>query len=304
MNAIPSTRPPDSYQGDTMIFLVGCPRSGTTWLQRLLSCHPQVKTGQESHLFQSCLAPALRQWQEFEDLRMGRNAGMGCYFTEQEFLSRLRAFMLSLIEPMVGPLQPGELFLEKSPSHALYLPEINKLLPRSRFIHLIRDPRDVAASLMSAAQSWGARWAPRKARKAGRLWTQYVTSACEAARTLPAEQYCELRYEELLRDTGGQLRRCSEFLGLKWDEADMRRAIEANQADQARASGGGTSIPLYGESAKKSGAVVKEPEGFVRKAQSGGWVKELSLYERYQIWRQARKTMAVVGYPWKHFLLR
>ncbi len=35
-----------NYKGQSLVFIVGCPRSGTTWLQRLLSCHPQIRTGQ------------------------------------------------------------------------------------------------------------------------------------------------------------------------------------------------------------------------------------------------------------------
>lgn len=38
--------------GENIVFIVGSPRSGTTWLQRLLATHPQIKTGQESRIFE------------------------------------------------------------------------------------------------------------------------------------------------------------------------------------------------------------------------------------------------------------
>ena len=50
------------YTGHNMVFIVGAPRSGTTWLQRLLATHPRIRTGQESKLFRWYIAPQLRMW--------------------------------------------------------------------------------------------------------------------------------------------------------------------------------------------------------------------------------------------------
>src|SRR5205085_953700 len=51
------------YAGANLLFVVGCPRSGTTWIQRLLATHPCVRTGQESDLFDLYIGPQLRTWQ-------------------------------------------------------------------------------------------------------------------------------------------------------------------------------------------------------------------------------------------------
>jgi hypothetical protein len=56
------------------VFLVGCPRSGTTWVQRLLACHPGIATGQESNLFEMYIGPQLRSCL---DQAMQRPAGTG-----------------------------------------------------------------------------------------------------------------------------------------------------------------------------------------------------------------------------------
>jgi hypothetical protein len=52
--------PGGGYQGHNLVFLIGCPRSGTTWLQRLLASHPQVRTVQETFLFPRYISPQLR----------------------------------------------------------------------------------------------------------------------------------------------------------------------------------------------------------------------------------------------------
>ncbi|MBI3001835.1 MAG: sulfotransferase, partial [Deltaproteobacteria bacterium] len=41
------------------MLIVGCPRSGTTWLQRLLASHPKIITGQESHVFDNYVGPQM-----------------------------------------------------------------------------------------------------------------------------------------------------------------------------------------------------------------------------------------------------
>jgi len=71
-----------TYTGHNLVFLVGCPRRGTTWLQRLLACHPAVRTGQESHVFEVHIAPQLREWRKLADQSNRGGVGMACYFTE------------------------------------------------------------------------------------------------------------------------------------------------------------------------------------------------------------------------------
>jgi hypothetical protein len=47
---------------------------------------------------------------------------------------------------------------------------------------------------------------------------------------------------------------------------------------------------------------VKEPQGFIRKVQSGNWRQYLSIKEKYYVWRICRKLMAKEGYQWPFFL--
>lgn len=151
------------YDGHNMVFVVGCPRSGTTWLQRLLSSHPRILTGQESQVFEVNIAPQLRDWKKMRNPQIrGGGIGLPCYLTEERFLQILKIYLLTLLEPMVEQLNPDELFLEKTPAHGLFLPEIFESLPGTRVIHLLRDARDVVSSLL-AGGAWLTQWAPKSA---------------------------------------------------------------------------------------------------------------------------------------------
>jgi hypothetical protein len=286
---------PTLRDGSQMIFLVGCPRSGTTWLQRLLSSHCAIRTGQESNLVLDYIGPQLQAFHEgIEGPRGG--LGMGCYFKRDEFLMQLRVYLNLLLEPLLSPLEPGELFLEKTPGHALNLRSISTLLPAARVIHIIRDPRDTVASLLAAGRSWGAGWAPKDAGEAALTWLNHVQAARSGAAFLREGHYFEVHYEALLQEPVGGLKSVFEFLGLPVEEAHLRSAVEANDA-RRHSQGGGTSIPLQGEAGRHRDT-VKEPEGFVRRATAGGWRHELSRRNQFRVWRQLYPQMTQFGYEW------
>jgi hypothetical protein len=290
---------PLEYDGANLVFVVGCPRSGTTWVQRLLASHASVRTGQESDIFDIYIGPQLQAWRrELDVASSGRGGvGLGCYFQDAEFLRILKRYTLDLLQPMIGSLQPGDIFVEKTPSHVLYISEIAALLPAARFIHVLRDARDTVASLLSASRSWGRTWAPRTARQATGMWLQHVQAARRAQGQLEPRHFYEVRYETLHANTAGELRRLVDWLGLAWSDAEVLEAVSANQPEVAR-TGGGTEIPLGGAFSAVSGPVVKEPVGFVRKAQAGSWRQDLSFTDRLWVWKVGHTTMARVGYPW------
>lgn len=275
-------------KGANLVFIVGCPRSGTTWLQRLLATHPQIKTGQESRLFEY-VGLQLRLWQRDLDKSDGRGGtGMASYLDTEEFFAIQKNYLAALLAPMLQDLQPGQIFLEKTPGHALFIPEIVQLLPAAKIIHLLRDPRDVVASLLAASKGWGKNWAPRRAKHAARLWCEHTRQAQAAGKRLPPGQFLEVSYEALLENPSAGLVSIARFLNLPWADSEIFFAIAANSADEMR-QGNGTPIPLRGELGKQSSGSVRDPNGFIRKARPGSWREDLTLLERWQVWRVLRK---------------
>src|SRR5918911_501808 len=102
----------ESSSGENLVCVVGCPRSGTTWVQRLLAAHPSVRTGQESDVFDIYVGPQLRAWRrELDPTSSGRGGvGLACYFDDQGFVQALRRYASDLLAPMLAGLGPGELF--------------------------------------------------------------------------------------------------------------------------------------------------------------------------------------------------
>jgi len=289
------------YTGKNMVFLVGCPRSGTTWLQKLLASHPKVRSGEESHFFSLYVGPQLRSWNNQKTRHfnggLGHAAGPQAYFREGDFLAILENYLTALLKPVTDGLQPDELFLEKTPSHALYIPEIKALLPDSRVIHLIRDCRDVVASLITASRSWGASWAPNNAKAAAAMWVQHVEAVKAAAKNLSTQEFCEIRYENLWKFPFNTLKCLVDFLGIDWSEDAIKVAIESNKAEVMET--GGTPIPVFGEVRARTGRVAKLPAGFIGKARPDVWKSHLSMHEKYEVWRDTRKVMNQMGYAWR-----
>lgn len=290
-----------SYEGNDLVFLLGCPRSGTTWMQRLIGAHPAVETGRESHLFEFYLGPTLQYWQmELEHLtrpeaRRGQGVmGLSCYFERDEFMALFRDYSLHLLEHIKGGLEPGRFFLEKTPGHALFIPEIRTLFPQCKIIHLLRDPRAVTASMLAASKGWAAEWAPPHVRAAAWTWRHHVEKARKDGARLPQDAFLEVRYEDARKDTAAALRRILDFLGLEWSDDRLRAAVEDN-----RPGAEGTPVPLHGEAAAVVGPVSRLPEGHARNAPPKGWRRQLSLLEKLQLQWKIGSAMRDTGYRWR-----
>ena len=287
--------------GKNIVFVVGCQRSGTSWVQELLASHPKVHSGQESFIFARYLGPQIRAWLgELEATAKGAGGdGLQCYFTNERFRSILRLYMESLLQPMTESLKPGELFVEKTPDHSLYIPEILELLPEARFIHVLRDPRDVAASMIAASKTWASGWAPKTGRQAAKWWMKRVLAIRESSKNLNSKQFLEMKYEDIRTSPNESMGKILDFLELAWGKDEIDNTIRKN--DLSSTAKTGTKIPVGGEFAKRSGeTIVKHSQGFIRKATPGAWKEDLTFRQKLQIWRVARKTMESFGYPWKY----
>jgi hypothetical protein len=264
-------------------------------LQRLLASHPQIKTGQESRIFEYIEMQFLFWDRDLSDMTRG-GTGLPCYLTEDEFVLVQKKFLVSILSVMLKGLQRGEIFLEKTPAHSLLIPQIIKLLPQAKFLHLVRDPRDVIASMIAASKDWGTSWAPRTAPQAARKWAQHVNAVEKAAPFVPTGQFLEISYEDLFREPLFTLREIVKFLNLSWSDEEITRAIKSNDAEELRKENG-TPIPVGGEHGRKNSNRVREPENFIRKARPGAWREDLTLFDRLQIEFVLRRKMP----DWKKF---
>lgn len=270
------------------IFVVGCPRSGTTWIQLLLAHHPLIATSQETHLFSAYLGHAMRVWErETRALDGRREVGLTAVIGWEEFRRACRAFTDTVFDAIMATRPAAELMLEKTPAHVEWAEQILALYPDAAFVHVIRDPRDVVCSLRSAGESWGRHWAPTNVSDGARLWRERVESGLRIARL--TSRYHEVRYEVLVEDAAAALADVCRFLDLPVDDDFCTRAAEACRIDRLREgrSGGDLDSPWR---------LGTEPEGFFRRGQARGWREELTPAAVRRVEYLASPTMTDLGY--------
>ena len=214
------------------VFVVGCPRSGTTLLQRMLDSHPRLAVANDTHFIPRVLHkaglegnPALtpdlveqvRSYRRFPRLGLPdgaveRAAGRaGAY---ADFISALYDEFADLHDKPFGG--------EKTPDYARNLPMLSELFPQARFVHIVRDGRDVALSTLQwANENKGpgrlALWNEEPVATCALWWKRNVSCGCTDGAQMGSSRYFELRYEDLVDSPEPILRRLATFLGLDFD---------------------------------------------------------------------------------------
>lgn len=242
----------------------------------MLGAHPSIVTPQELHLFSQYIAPLWRAWEceLAEDAGPGRTVGLMTALTQEEFQAELQDLVLS-VHRRVLALKPGAtLVLEKDPASSYHVPLTDRLVPDAKYVHLIRDGRDVATSLIATGKAWGSGWAPTTARSAAEMWRGHVERAQEAAAF--TGRYLEVRYEALLDRGPEELLRVLEFLGLEADAKFCEQAASSSRfSELAKSTSLSSSIALGGEALRQFGR-APEPVGFFRSGRSGDWRSAMS----------------------------
>jgi hypothetical protein len=129
----------------------------------------------------------------------------------------------------------------KTPDSGRRMNTLHTLWPQARFVHLIRDGRDVALSLMNWPSVLNKKpgtfptWKDDPVSTSALWWELNVRRGREAGETLGPELYCEMRYESLVAHPEQECAALSNFLGLTYDDA-MLRYHEAFRNRKANAS--------------------------------------------------------------------
>ena len=207
-------------------FIVGVGRSGTTMLRLMLDAHPALVIPPETHFVPDLIdaieggatperavtvMTAVRQW---GDLQTEPDEVLERWRALERFEAgpALRSFYEIFPERMSKPR-----YGEKTPAYVKNMIKIERVLPEARFIHVIRDGRDVALS----------RWKrtlgdkePAPAARVAETWARRIRRAQRHGGKVA--HYKELRYEDLVTDTEPNLRAICEFLELDWDPVVLR----------------------------------------------------------------------------------
>lgn len=274
-------------------FVCGAPKSGTTWVQRLLDAHPEVACGGEGH-FIDTLAPALadafnkynRQQRTVRDLVYEGDP----YYSglDQNDLDHVVALLASRVMAKRGIGEAIRCVGDKTPRYSHHLPQLVRVFPGARIINVVRDGRDAVASLCNHAYRSGHPEArdPEHAkfvdwiRHFARTWVSNVTDARTFGQAHPGV-VANLFYEDLQNRPQQALGQTFAFLGVRNDAEVIQQCLEA--ADFRRLSGG----RAPGEESRES---------FFHKGVSGGWRDLIGGAALEAFYEEAGETMRALGY--------
>jgi hypothetical protein len=105
-------------------------------------------------------------------------------------------------------------WINKTPDYVQQLPALHELFPHLRFIHCIRDGRDIACSVITRP------WGPKTIPEGAVWWKDKIQSGVQFGKAHP-DQYLEVRYEDVVRDPAAQLRQILAWLGEEDCAAEM-----------------------------------------------------------------------------------
>jgi len=275
-------RPEDALRDKELVFLVGAPRSGTTWLQLLLSRSPRVATAQETHLFNLFLRPMVDKWNS--DRKTAAKIGLTRVLSDEEFRKLLRAISGTVFAKIAQSRPSPTVILEKTPNHVNCWREILDVWPEAHFIHIIRDPRSVVASLRVASKTWASHWASSRITPNCERWIADVTDGREIRSA--TQNYQEVQFQELISDGPETVMRILRKLGVPSSLDDCRRYVDECNIRNLQA-GKLESAPFD---------VAKMGKESFRIGTNDSWRNELSKREIAVVERRTGPLMSELGF--------
>jgi hypothetical protein len=270
------------------IFIVGVHRSGTTLLRYMLSSSPAIYIPPESDfiprffgrrpdetLGQARVASILetifgtyrfvREWQ-------GDPPHPGDFY--RQMASPTPAGFLDLLYGSYARQNGAVRWGDKTPIYASYIDLIHRIFPAAQFVHIYRDGRDVALSMID---KWGGKKRHVDVYFAARTWVRRIRQAQAAGTRLGPALYRELHYESLVAEPEQHLRALCDFLGEPYVPAMAAQHTLAQQSVPA----GSFHDP------------VRQPPSSERSAR---WRREMSPADVRLFQRVAGQQLLALGY--------
>ena len=193
------------------VFVVGQPRTGTTLIERIITCHSQVHPAGELGQFGTCI----RRLGDYREPQ--RNSAKLAELAATIDCEKLgKAYMLTTAK-VRGSLPR---FVDKLPPNYLYLPLILKALPKAKIVHVTRNPMDECFAIFKQlfAEAYPHSYDLREmARHYGRYYRLMGTW-----RERFGDRFLDIAYEDTVRNLEANARTLIEFLELPWEDGCLR----------------------------------------------------------------------------------
>ena len=264
-----------------MVFIGGCPRSGTTLVKRLLDAHPDIYCGPEfGNLVSIC--------DLYTTMKKGIESGRISSYANKDLLrDNTRNFILGFFRSSF--VESGvSVFAEKTPSNIRCFCTLHELFPEAKFIQVIRNPLDVVASYLKVGKRMGDNRGNTNffsALEAARHWKQQVLFPQRFKEVFNSqafqESYCEVKYEDIVSNPEAMAKSICDFIDIKFNS----KMIDLDK-------------PLKGDS-KSFGGVFYTREEYIRgisKAQVNAWQETLTQEDIRLVLRETGFYLHKFGY--------
>jgi hypothetical protein len=220
------------------IFIVGAPRSGTNIFYRTLAKHPDlawISNITKKVPASLLLTRILMMFRSDHRPTEGNNVWQNFIGDNDESLGRddvtpaTRKYLYKVVRNNLQ-LFDKHRFLNKCPGNSVRIEFLKEIFPDAIFIHIIRDGRAAAYSIMrSRLKHDGSYWSVKPPGWQDLLelplvdacalqWKMIVESVLQAAVKLPPEQYVEVKYEDFVARPAAILKQVAEKCDLTWQE--------------------------------------------------------------------------------------
>ena len=257
-----------------LFFIVGAQKSGTTWLQRSLNSVHGVHCLGEGHFIDRMVLPIAENLRQYNNLmglveeRVYEGDGFYPPIAQAEFRGVMRQWILErMVKSTKAEPRSITALGDKTPAHSFHINTLKTLFPEARFIHMLRDGRDVSVSafhhkervLRKLQQNDPDADLNKEAPALLHKWADFTRAVLKAE--VAGQAIHTVRYEAMLANPGAALRGCLQHIvpNQPWTEALVQQAVEANSF--RRKSGRDP-----GQASSSS---------FLRKGQAGSWREEL-----------------------------
>ena len=224
------------------VFIVGCPRSGTTLLQRMLNGHSEIAITSEARWIAECfeerrgLTPHGMVTPELISYLLGNPRFVRLHIGREKLMTLIEdggsvsysSFVTGTFD-LYGRRKGKALVGNKTPAYVRKLDLLNSLWPKARIVHLIRDGRDVCLSVTNWQKAYQpdkpgsyVTWREDPVSTTALWWELNVRLGRQVGHSLEVGSYHELRYESLVSHPEEECASLCAFLGLRYDDAMLR----------------------------------------------------------------------------------
>lgn len=195
------------------VFVIGAPRSGTTWLHKMIAEQPDIYSLNGSNTFlQGYIFPLLKKYKNEKRIFKERNftRGLPSKLNEKNWENLLQDFIYRFYSIIPDDYN---FYVEKATDLTSEINKIKQYLPNSKFIHIIRDGRNETLSEIKLRKEYGAPFGIQDIYNGANRWKRQITEARIKSESFKSD-YLEIYYESLFEETEYYLDKVFKFIGL------------------------------------------------------------------------------------------